>query len=228
MKKLLLVILAVLLILPTFSIAETVEEVEAIVGVDVETANIDVLRVLVEAIDTEFHNAINRSGGKGYYDMYRIAVSRLLEMQDHEWLLTYAISSVVHLEDMSVDQLYALRSIIDKEIRGKEESNEVIVPAGLWIVGEDIPAGKWEIHATDNAYNIVTIGDTLTEGGRSISLLGKVYIVETIIGKNNWAYDDGDPTYFSVELKNGYYVDISQAVVFRKYTGKPDLGFDWN
>ena len=49
------------------------------------------------------------------------------------------------LSSMSFDQLLDLRSALNAEIISRPEWKEVVVPAGTWIVGRDIPTGSYSV-----------------------------------------------------------------------------------
>jgi len=50
-----------------------------------------------------------------------------------------------NLNEFTFDQLLILQDMITAEIISRPEWKEVEVPAGEWIVGEDIPAGTYSI-----------------------------------------------------------------------------------
>ena len=49
------------------------------------------------------------------------------------------------LSGLSYDELVQLRDKINLAIWNSEEWQEVTVPIGVWVVGEDIPVGHWSI-----------------------------------------------------------------------------------
>ena len=53
------------------------------------------------------------------------------------------------LSSMSIGELRQLQQRINAEIITRAEWKEVEVPAGEWIIGEDIPEGYYSIRATD-------------------------------------------------------------------------------
>ena len=70
-----------------------------------------------------------------------------------------SFSSALHdidLFSLSYYELIALRNSIDALIWGSDEWKQATVPAGVYIVGEDIPAGKWTINMIDSqsAYSV--------------------------------------------------------------------------
>lgn len=52
--------------------------------------------------------------------------------------------------DYTFDELHFIQQLINEEIHSRPEWKEVTVPAGVWIVGEDIPAGNYSITATED------------------------------------------------------------------------------
>ena len=79
-----------------------------------------------------------------------------------------AISEGVDLSEMSYDELVNLRERINPAIWNSEDWQEVTVPQGTWIVGEDIPAGHWAIEAYPGNTTLIAIGDTLKENGKDV------------------------------------------------------------
>lgn len=60
------------------------------------------------------------------------------------------------LSDLSFDELIKLRDEINAEIVSRPEWKETEIPAGQWIVGEDIPAGSYSI-SVDGKQSLVQI-----------------------------------------------------------------------
>lgn len=229
MKKAILVLLLLLSLIPVCCYSMSVEEAEEIVGINISTANASTLKEYITQLDIGLSLSIDEAGVRALFDMKDAASERLIAMGECEWLFNHVMETNFDLEKLTNAELVVMRDYLNGLIDGKGEpkSNSVTVPAGLWVVGEDIPAGMWEIHARPDDYTIVIVGNELNGAGTSVTLFGDVYISEYLTGEDNWMYDKGDKTYFSVELKNGYYVDLNSAVVFKPYSGKPDLGFDW-
>jgi len=67
-------------------------------------------------------------------------------------LLPFAYAET-SLSDLSFTQLIDLRRQIDEALWACEEWQEVEVPIGTYVIGEDIPAGKWTLECLEwNAY----------------------------------------------------------------------------
>jgi len=133
------------------------------------------------------------------------------------------------LSGLSYEELVALKDCINLAIWESEEWQEVTVPQGVWVVGEDIPAGKWTIKCVDGAFRTeICWGDYLSEDGTSVSdeTRGEVYVY--ISNPEHRLYEAGDMTEYTVTLQVGDYVEVASnedAAVFMPYAGKPSLGF---
>lgn len=133
----------------------------------------------------------------------------------------------VDLSGMSYDELVALKDQINLAIWQSDAWQEVEVPAGIWIVGEDIPAGKWTIKHTDGVSSTKVVwADAIDASGASLSYDGKLYETEYLYDPDNKYYDKGDPTEVTWELKAGQYLMVADGIAtFTPYAGKPSLGF---
>lgn len=81
---------------------------------------------------------------------------------------TYAAPTVdVDLTSLSFDELLAFRDQIMDEIIARDEWDNVLIPAGAYEIGVDIPKGTWTITAEPYSDPYVNIGnginDTLTD-----------------------------------------------------------------
>ena len=55
------------------------------------------------------------------------------------------------LKNLTIDQLRQMISVINAEIISRPEWKKSEVPAGQWVVGEDIPAGTYSITAASSS-----------------------------------------------------------------------------
>lgn len=140
---------------------------------------------------------------------------------------TFASAESFDLSTLSYDELVALKEQIDIAIWNSQEWQEVTVPQGVWVVGEDIPAGHWTIRGTSSYITQITIGTVLNAAGDDISWASDFYFYEGVKAKDAWGFDPNtDREYIDFELKEGMYVIIDSAsAIFTPYTGKPSLGF---
>lgn len=135
--------------------------------------------------------------------------------------------NVIDLSGMSYKELVSLKDQINLAIWNSQEWQEVTVPMGVWIVGEDIPAGHWTIK-TDASYATILICDALNDSGKGGDVWkSDIYEFESIASPNGLFFDPvSDRTEIDFKLKKGMYVIIDGGnVIFSPYAGKPSLGF---
>lgn len=146
----------------------------------------------------------------------------------------FAHAETFDLSGLSFDELVALKDRINLAIWNSQEWQEVTVPQGVWIVGEDIPAGTWTVRCADIGHNDYMMkecdfswGEKLSENGKSIMWSGR-YDLVSIYNPNHKQYKDGQLTEYTFTVNDGDYIVISEAynkAVFTPYAGKPSLGF---
>lgn len=107
------------------------------------------------------------------------------------------------LSSMSYDELIELHRQLVKEIMSRPEWKEVEVPAGKWIIGEDIPEGSYSVTPVKNS-SVINV-----YGNNSYGIPDLIYL------------SDGE-TYGKLVLKDGMEIDISSPVIFAPVKG---LGF---
>ena len=69
-----------------------------------------------------------------------------------------ALAADVNLQDMTTDDLIALRTAIVQELMDRGEIKSATVPAGEYTVGPDIPAGSYSI-STSQIMVTVTVNE---------------------------------------------------------------------
>lgn len=105
------------------------------------------------------------------------------------------------------------------------EYQEVTVPIGHYIVGEDIPAGHWTVRYVPGEVSLVEMFLKADPTGRSPADMVNDYVY----------FGVGDPTHELASLyvpetdaifPDGYHVVVNYGpVIFATFTGRPDLGF---
>lgn len=134
--------------------------------------------------------------------------------------LTSALASDIDLSVLSFDELVQLKAEINTEITRRDVWQEVIVPAGVWEIGKDIPAGYWTIRVADGVYiTSVSYCDILNEFGTGVGY-GWQGWNGTLSGESN-----GERKQIDIDMVEGMYFINNCAVIFTPFTGKPDLGF---
>lgn len=137
-----------------------------------------------------------------------------------------ASAEAIDLSGMSYEELVALREQVDLAIWNSEEWQEVEVPQGVYVVGQDIPAGKWTIKAADGITADVEWGDMLDASGAGLAWGGRIYEMEFLKSVNYRYYEKGQSTEVTWDLKDGQYFIVGDGVaLFTPYSGAKSLGF---
>lgn len=150
-----------------------------------------------------------------------------LRFRIDEKLGTKKSTNTYDLNKMSYWELIELKDKINLAIWQTEEWQEVTVPQGVWLVGEDIPVGHWTIKAAAS-YCHLTFGTKLDETGKDIDVFGsKFYHYESIRSRDAYSFDaSSHKSETDFKLEKGTYIIVDGgSVIFTPYTGKPSLGF---
>ena len=141
-------------------------------------------------------------------------------------MTSFAAAESIDLSGLSFDQLIALKDRINMAIWKCQEWQEVVVPQGLYVVGEDIPEGTWTILAAVDHFTVVSFGDKLEANGIDIAYSDRYGSGQVWSGKERNFHEGSDLTSFTFTAKRGDYIQIDYAsALFTPYAGKPDLGF---
>ena len=140
-------------------------------------------------------------------------------------LISCAAADPVDLSVMSFDELVQLRDQLNLAIWNSQEWQEVTVPAGVWIVGQDIPAGHWTVRPLPGDYVNVTYFDRLDKYGKSVGLGWRGW-GGTLTARGEGDITFGEPTQVDLEMEEGMFFKCNHSVIFTPYAGKPDLGFN--
>ena len=110
-------------------------------------------------------------------------------------LLPIFASAEVDVKSLSTEELLALRVSIVDELMARGEMKSANVPAGEYVVGDDIPAGSYSI-TTDQLLVTIVVGD-----------YDGMYVVspDSPVGK--------------LTLKAGDKIQITGKIVLTKYAG---------
>ena len=105
-----------------------------------------------------------------------------------------------------------------------DEWTSVDVPAGVYKIGEDIPAGHWTITAAkhDDFYNIGY--------GTKLNITETGLDSDSIVDWWNISSDYSDTLLHRLDivLSEGYYLELGHTSVFKPYSGKPNPQFNFD
>lgn len=142
-------------------------------------------------------------------------------------ILSSGISAAedIDLSGMSFDELVQLRDRLNIAIWNSQEWQEVTVPAGVWIIGQDIPADHWSIRvAGDCDVILVSYFDKLDDAGLSVGS-GAYLFNQTIATPGLSGFGEVNAETVDIDMQDGWFFKCDGAVIFTPYAGKPDLGF---
>ena len=129
--------------------------------------------------------------------------------------------NVPDISGLSYLELYYLLGCVERAIWSSDEWTKAEVPAGVYTVGEHIPAGHWSIQAhTDNRI-LVVYGSKLDATGAQID---PDYVEFTDIVSGDM--DDYSSLHqLDIILEDGHFIELHGASIFYTYTGKllPDF-----
>lgn len=122
----------------------------------------------------------------------------------------------------SLDELYQIRKELNSEIMSRYSWEEVTVPAGFYVIGEDIPAGHWTISYSPGTYAYIEYFKETDETGKQVRDSFVNYYYETLCDPENEMATIAKIQEIDLELKEGYYFVIHyDPVIFKPYTGRP-------
>lgn len=159
-------------------------------------------------------------------ELYKIDTSYFSRLIDYISYEGEQETNEFDISQLSYDQLVSLKDEINLAIWNSKDWQEVSVPKGVWVVGEDIPAGKWEIRVRDGIEAYIKWGDKLDKSGLDYSYSGNIHVYELLQSPTFRGYVDGETDRVIWDLIDGtYFIVESGDVIFTPYSGKPSLGF---
>lgn len=187
-----------------------------------DTMSVENADVIVNILDdTDMETVIYTLANDGV--IYDIAADQAKSVPDKS---IPATSDEIDLSGMSFDELVALKDKINLAIWNSEEWQEVDVPIGVWVVGEDIPAGKWTLTCKNGYLSSITWGMGLTETKEDIDSSAGKHGYQAFYNPNDKNGKEKEPFEYTLEAEDGMFVIIEHATAtFSPFSGKPDLGF---
>ena len=120
-----------------------------------------------------------------------------------------AARKALDLSAMSFDDLQALSSAVGLEIIGRPEFKEVRLPGGMFYVGTDIPAGRYEVRSTKKGILMYSFRVRKSE--------------KDTYGTSYWIGTAYDTEVQVVTLHDGEILDVSDGAVIIS----PFRGLSW-
>ena len=132
-----------------------------------------------------------------------------------------ACAENIDLSSLSFDELRTLQTRISQELTKRPEWKEVPVPAGIYQIGVDIPAGDWCIKCGKSEYGFISVsyGSGTNESGTEVSVPCEY------IGMIDAKPDDSKVTFINIKLKEGYYISFDYGSAIFTTPEKVKLDF---
>ena len=130
-----------------------------------------------------------------------------------------AAAEHIDMTGISYEELAELVTRAHYEMMQSDEWEEVQVPIGLYLIGRDIPAGKWEVEVDGNLYGMSVIyflGVKLNENKTELDAWDTKTSFITISPNSTGR------AITTITLQTGYYFQVaSYPCIFRHYSGTP-------
>lgn len=125
-------------------------------------------------------------------------------------VVSSAAAEDINLSSLSFDQLVQLQSRITMEIMQRNEWQEVTVPAGIYEVGKDIPAGTWSLEMADKGMCEVLLYPNKAQSEQEFGFSLFDVVLSELLEKT---------TVGKLDMQNGNILQLSGNVIFRPFTG---------
>ena len=135
-----------------------------------------------------------------------------------------AFADLPDISGLSFEELVQLRNSITIAMWNSEDWQEVIVPAGTWKVGEDIPAGHWSILIVGHGLTSVYYCEEVDELGKPVCW-GAKYVRKDLASSDFNGFNETYNTMLDFDAKEGWYFVFDKSVMFMPYVGKPTFNF---
>lgn len=132
-----------------------------------------------------------------------------------------SFAEIPDISNLSFSELLSLRSACQRAMWECDDWQSVNVPAGVYKVGDEIPAGKWTIQSASNYSVLIVTGTELNETETRVKGASNYY--HGIIDMD--LENDVNPHQLDIVLKEGMYISFSDGVVFYPFN-KPDFTFN--
>ena len=126
----------------------------------------------------------------------------------------FANAAGYDLSSLSFEELLELGTTLQSEIMSRPEFKKVLVPPGAYKVGEDIPAGKWTITASEGMCEVYW-GKKLDEYGVEVPYSDEIDTLD----------DWGSESSVTWNLVEGTYIVVNRNSVTFSTAISVNLGF---
>lgn len=127
----------------------------------------------------------------------------------------------IDLSGLSFQELLALSEQVNLALWQSDEWQEVTVPAGMYKIGEAIPAGKWVITAAPGQSVFIEYGDAVNNAKTEMDAYKSSFYEHSIVtAPDHWYYSHSQVSSMTYELIDGAFILFEEgSVVFTPFAG---------
>ena len=129
-------------------------------------------------------------------------------------LFTSSAFAEIDLSSMTFEELAKLQNEINAALWASDGWQSVTVPAGIYKIGEDIPAGKWVIRPIEGQTAMIKTGPRLYEDRSEVYYTWAEQITSTSDSYSKY----NKVREVVIQLVSGYIEINSAPVIFEPYT----------
>lgn len=130
-------------------------------------------------------------------------------------LFTSSAFTEIDLSSMTFEELVKLQNEINAALWASDEWQSVKVPAGVYKIGLEIPAGKWVVRPVDGQTGIIKVGVNLRENKMDVDY---PYWSEQITSPTDSYAKYNKIEEVVVTLESGYVIIESCPMIFEPYS----------
>lgn len=185
--------------------------------------DLDYLQRTIENVDIPDGYFVEISKGSVVFEPYHGEPDFMFfakELPANEVVNTFPV------DGMSFEELVALKNRLNMEIWNSYSWDRVLVPHGVYKVGENIPAGHWKVEPPINSFIDVNYGSEKNDHQMNMELSYSAW-KQDLMDKGCNFYNDGDITSTDIKAESGYYICMNDGVYgwFSPYDSNVSLGF---
>jgi len=131
------------------------------------------------------------------------------------------------LSGLSADELISARDQLNLLIWNSESWQSVEVPAGVYVVGVDIPAGHWTLKPPAGGSVVIEYFKNSDETGKRPADALDNYFSESLADEASSYASFVHMRQVDIDMKEGFYFTVVNGpfVIFEPYTSKPAFTF---
>ena len=133
-----------------------------------------------------------------------------------------------YLSSLSYEKLVELKSEINLQIWNSKKWKRVEVPAGVYVIGVDIPAGHWTLKPPAGGSVVIEYFKTADETGKRPANVLSNYYSESLADESSSYASFVYMREVDIDMKEGFYLTVvnGPSVILEPYISKPSFSFN--